>query len=677
MIPNVWNAELSPFPREELNPLNPSSACQVTMYLKAEAAKLARLSQLDLPENLTLDDLKRFQQKLRKKIWEKLGVKYDGSLPLDIRIYDTVECDTYCIRKLIYQSRPGIYATALLYVPYDAEKKKNTVPAVIHVHGHHPNGKINPEVQTTVSALVKKGFVCLSVDAFGTFERACEHGVPEYHGNFIGSAMFNIGETLMGAQLVDNMRGIDLLESLPYVRKDKIGVTGASGGGNQTMYLAAMDPRIAVAMPVVSVGSFESYVTGVNCVCELLPDGMTFTEEASVLALIAPRPLRIGNAFYDVNHTFSVAEMLKTYGQVEKIYQALGCSHCIAYSVTPEVHGYRKHQQEALLGWFQWHLMGRGEGGTQAVPELTVFPPHELQVFAKGEDRPTEVRSIDVHCRLVGEELRKKMLQTSSFSSQEKRRVLKKLLRLRSLPGQYDLISYSPRNGFDRYALAVGDRLIPILVKNGSRKGKYQLVLHPEGKQQFTDDELLQYQKNGETLVCIDLYGEGETAQLNMINGYRHQLMRQLLWLGRSVPGEWVWDILAVIRVLRQKFKAETIQVTGLREAGVCAAFAAALTPDERFSVVAEDAPASLLFRRDSIRTFVCDAFAEKHAGCLYSPMLSIPQFLNWGDISLVCALGDDRIRFVSPRAFDGTAYTQAEEKAFEEEIQLLQQRLN
>ena len=157
------------------------------------------------------------------------------------------------------------------------------------------------------------------------------------------------------------MRGIDLLESLPYVRKDKIGVTGASGGGNQTMYLAAMDPRIAVAMPVVSVGSFESYVTGVNCVCELLPDGMTFTEEASVLALIAPRPLRIGNAFYDVNHTFSVAEMLKTYGQVEKIYQALGCSHCIAYSVTPEVHGYRKHQQEALLGWFQWHLMGRGE----------------------------------------------------------------------------------------------------------------------------------------------------------------------------------------------------------------------------------------------------------------------------------------------------------------------------
>ena len=54
-----------------------------------------------------------------------------------------------------------------------------------------------------------------------------------------------------------------------------------------------MDERIAAAMSVVSVGSFESYVYGMNCMCELLPDGLTFTEESGVLALIAPRSFSI------------------------------------------------------------------------------------------------------------------------------------------------------------------------------------------------------------------------------------------------------------------------------------------------------------------------------------------------------------------------------------------------
>ena len=150
--------------------------------------------------------------------------------------------------------------------------------------------------------MAKAGYVCLAPDAFGVFERACDCHVREYHGGFPGGALLNIGESLMGEQVVDNMRAIDVLQSLDFVIKEKIGATGGSGGGNQTMYLSALDERIAAAMPVVSVGSYESYVNGVNCICELLPDGLTFTDEASVLALIAPRPLNIRNALYDCNH---------------------------------------------------------------------------------------------------------------------------------------------------------------------------------------------------------------------------------------------------------------------------------------------------------------------------------------------------------------------------------------
>ena len=676
MLPKVWNAELPPFPREGLNHLESSPTCQVTMKLRAEAARLARLSQLDLPENVTLPELKKFQTALRKKIWAKLGCKYDPSLPLDVTYYETTVCDTYCIKRLIYQSRPGIYATALLYLPNGVDET-HKAPAVIHVHGHHPDGKINPLVQTTLTGLVNEGFVCLSVDAFGTFERATVHAVADYHGGFPGSALFNVGETLMGAQLVDNMRGVDLLQSLPYVKKDLIGATGASGGGNQTTYLAAMDTRIAAAMPVVSVGSFESYVTGVNCVCELLPDGLTFTEQTGVLALIAPRPLRIGNAHFDVNHTFSVTEMLKSYGQLEKLYQTLGVPHLLAYTIAPEVHGFRRQQREAMMGWFLKHLKGIGEGAPIAEKELAIFPPEEVQVFAKAEDRPEKVRTTAVHCRMMGDLLREKLLATPAFSAAEKRKELKKVLRFRPIAREYTLQKYNAAKGFERYALSMGDHLIPFLVRPGTKKGKYHIFAGSEGKGALTAEELAIAERDKEaSLVLFDPFGEGETAQSNVILGLRSQTTRQLLWLGRSLPGEWIYDLQCLIKCLRQKFKAKDLHITGLREMGVCAAFTAALMPEESFTVTALDAPASFLFRHESIPTFRGNAFVPRLNGCLYSIMLAIPGFLPWGDMSLVAALAGGRVAYDSPRAYDGTPYTEEERKAFEKETALLRSRL-
>jgi hypothetical protein len=95
--------------------------------------------------------------------------------------------------------------------------------------------------------------------------------------------------------ITDNIRGVDLLSSLTYVDAQHIGATGSSGGGNQTMWLTAMDERIKAAVPVVSAGTFQAYVMGTPCICEVLVDGLTFTEEAGVLGLIAPRAIKMCN----------------------------------------------------------------------------------------------------------------------------------------------------------------------------------------------------------------------------------------------------------------------------------------------------------------------------------------------------------------------------------------------
>ncbi|MCI5780035.1 MAG: acetylxylan esterase [Lentisphaeria bacterium] len=667
----VWNAELPPYPREGLNPLEPSADCPVTMLLKQEAAKLARLHQLDAPE--TPAALRRFQRKLRAGIWSKLGTAYDPTVPLDVKEYGTLRREGFSVRKLTYQSRPGIHVTALLYVP----EGEGPFPGVIHMHGHTPEGKLSERIQLTSLSLVKNGYVVLAVDAFGVYERAVQCHTAEYHGGFLGGALLNLGESLMGEQVVDNMRGVDLLASLPFVRKDRIGATGASGGGNQTMWLSALDERIAAAMPVVSVGSFESYVDGVNCVCELLPDGLTFTEETGVLALIAPRPLNIGNAFWDVNHTFSVSEMLKTYHQVEEVYWKLNVPGNIRFTVANRVHGMMDEQREAMLGWFALHLKGEGNGNPVREPVSVPEDIRKLSVFPDPSARPAEVRTTDVHCRIVGAELRKRMLETPRFDAAAKRRELARVLRLRPLPGGQRVIRYADRDGFRRLALEAGDHLIPIVMRPGTVGGKYTVLLHPDGKAALTDAAIAAAGADGATVVMFDPFGAGETARSNHLLGMYHQTFRQLLWIGRSLPGEWVFDILAVVRMLKRTFRADSVLVRAEQEAGMCALFAAALGRGD-FAAEIVNAPASYLFRSDSIRSYARDTLYDRSVkGGLYTFMLPLPGFLRWGDISLAAALcpsGD--VKFLSPRAYDGTPYTAAEEADFLAECAMLRRKL-
>ncbi|MBR7130787.1 MAG: acetylxylan esterase [Lentisphaeria bacterium] len=666
----VWNADLPPFPREGIFHLEPADDCPVTRLLCTEAGRLSRLSQFEAPADMA--ELRAFKKKLRKKIWEKIGTVYDGSLPLDVKIYGKVQRDGYTITRLTYQSRPGVHVTGLLYIP-DGD---GPFPGVMHMHGHSNVGKFGDRIQLTSQALVKAGYVCLTVDAFGVYERACDCHALEYHGGFPGGALLNIGESLMGEQIVDNMRGVDLLESLDCVIPHCIGATGASGGGNQTMYLAAMDERIKVAMPVVSVGSYESYVNGVNCICELLPDGLTFTDEAGVLALIAPRPLNIGNALYDCNHTFSVGEMLKTYHLVERVYWNLGVPENLRYTVANRVHGMHDQQRQAMIGWMDLHLKGIGSGNPVESFEGVVEPPEALRVFASAKDRPAEVCGTDVYCIRQGKMLREKMLASGGFDRSSTLAGLAKVLRLRKLPAQMPLKRYKDVDGIGRYALDQGDHLLPVLVKPGEAKGKFKLLLSPKGKADVSGKWVAEASADGSTVVLCDLFGSGETARSNHLLAGFHQTLRQLLWIGRSLPGEWTLDIMALVKMLKKDFKAADIRIEAEKEVGLSAVFAAALSKDD-FTVKAIDVPGSLLFCRESIPSFVNDPFKYwSLPGALYTPAMSLPGFLKWGDVSLAAALAEGKVEFVSPRAYDGTLWSAERVKEFTAEVAALAGKL-
>ncbi len=664
----VWNFDLPPYPREGIFHLDMSENCQVTRFLKFEAGRLARLNQLDVFSSIA--DLRRFQKSLRRKLWRKFGCTYDNSLPLEVKELGTIQEEGFRITKLIYQSRPGISVTALLYVP----EGKGPFPAVIQMHGHNPEGKFGVNPQSMALGLVKSGYVCLNVDAFGAFERAHTSHRSENHGGFVGAALLNIGETLLGAQVVDNMRGVSLLESLPFVDRKRIGATGASGGGNQTMWLAAMDERIAAAMPVVSVGSFESYVYGMNCICELLPDGLTITEESGVLALIAPRYLRIGNALYDCNHDFSVSEMQKTYHPVEKVYRNTGFNDRISFYVADRVHGFSDRQREAALGFFAMALKGEGNGNPLPEPDYSIKPREELYLWKNPDGRQNNgVCSIQEYCRSAGEKLRQEYLNKKEFSVRQCRAELKKMLRMPDIPA-VTLHKYNAENGVQRFAVESGNHLIPFLLIPGRERNSYKIVTHPEGKALLSNDELEKFASDGSTLILPDLFGTGETAQGNNTIGLHHQFFRQLLWTGRTLAGEWTFVLLSLAKALKKDFKAGEIRIAGMLETGLAAICANVLGRDID-AVEAVNTPGSMFFDWQSIN-FNGGAFEKYLPGGIYSLTFNLPGFLQWGDVSLAAALGHGKVEFTSPRTADGTPFTDDEILNLNQEREIISNRI-
>jgi hypothetical protein len=265
------------------------------LYIEAEAA--TRFSVNQLPNNLDDWDIQR--DEIRDAIIESAGIELvDSGLPFDVQETGTITLDGYSIKNIAFQSLPGVYATANLFIP-DGE---GPFPAVIVMLGHWEEGKL--QAQPIGHTLAQNGYVGLIMDPWGAGERTTNFGEFEYHGGSLGASLMNIGRTLLGIQVSDNMRGVDYLASLPYVDSNNIGATGASGGGNQTMWLAAIDDRIKAAVPVVSVGTFESYVLGHNCICEVLVDGLTYTEASGVLGLMAPRALKMHNHKRESNPAF-------------------------------------------------------------------------------------------------------------------------------------------------------------------------------------------------------------------------------------------------------------------------------------------------------------------------------------------------------------------------------------
>ena len=612
-----------------------------------------------LPDNLK--DWEKYRDQLRNRIIDKTGLVLNPKLPLNMKETGSIIMQGYVIRNISFQTRPGVYATANLYIP----EGKGPFPGVVLMCGHSNNGRFYDKYQSVGHTLALNGYVALAVDPWGAGERTTTHGLSEYHGANLGASLMNIGESLMGVQISDNIRAVDLLNTLPYVDSEKIGATGASGGGNQAMWLAAMDERVKAAVPVVSVGTFESYVMRSNCICELLIDGLTFTEEAGVLAL--SKAIMPSNHLRDAP-SFLPKEMVRSYENAKPIFKMLGAENNISNNIFDLTHGYHTEDRKAMLGWFDLHLKGIGTGTAKNEQPFELVPEEKLMTFISGQ-RDKEVMNTSSYCLLRGNDLRSAYLRKDIFDSEVKRNELVNILRINERSALKEVHQYTSLRGWDRFALETTDgKLIPILhhAPVNSSLG-YMLISNPGGKNAISAELINEIKKKGQGLVIVDLSGTGEVSSSKENAGNKsmvlHTQSRSELWLGKTILGEWVKELSVVTGFLKSSYKARTVSLDGSKESGLAGLFLAATGGDVN-DIILRDAPLSYLFdSRGSVDFF--------------SMGIHLPGFLNWGDISLAAALSGKNIRVINPLTMSGEKISGEELRSYQEEFKKIRRISN
>ena len=325
---------------------------------------------------------------LRRKLTSSLGV---GLLPwppdLRARTVGTIVRPGYRIDRIVFQTLPGVLVPAHLYLPAGAEGR---VPAVLFYVGHWwPDGKTKPDFQAFCINMARLGFVVLAWDPFGQGER----GISSRDHRRVEALLVGISQ--QGFAEYETRCALEYLLSRKEVDPHRIGMTGASGGGYNTWITAALDDRIAVAVPVVGTSEFYEQIAVTRELdwyqaaehCHFVPGLIRYANNHELLAMLAPKPLLIVSASKD--QSFPVEGVREVYDYGRGLYGTYESSAKIKFfEDSEEGHGYQKRKREAAYGWFLRWLGGRGDGLPFAEPETTTdpFDSAEMRCFPAGRN---------------------------------------------------------------------------------------------------------------------------------------------------------------------------------------------------------------------------------------------------------------------------------------------------
>jgi len=349
-------------------------------YFRAQTSRLASEA---WPAVKTLDEWNSRRDLYRRQLAEMLGLwPMPERTDLKATVTGRIEQPQFVVEKLHFQSLPGLYVTANLYIPRGLQ---SPAPAILYVCGHSAQKQDGISFgnkagyQHHGAWFARNGYVCLVIDTLQLGEIEGLH-----HGTYREKQWWwhSCGYTPAGVEAWDSIRAIDYLVSRPEVDKERIGMTGRSGGGAYTWYTAALDERVRVAVPVAGITDMQNHVVdGViegHCDCMFMNNTYRW-DFGRLAALVAPRPLLICNT--DKDTIFPLDGVVRVHGQVREIYWLYNAEKNLGLIITEGPHKDTQELQVPAFKWFNRHFKKSDE--PIAMLAEKIFEPAQLRVFTQ------------------------------------------------------------------------------------------------------------------------------------------------------------------------------------------------------------------------------------------------------------------------------------------------------
>ena len=577
------------------------------MEREAEALVESRKRSLDLASS---EAMARRRELVRTQILRAIGGLPERT-PLNARTIGTLERDGYRIERVIFESQPKFYVTANLYLPAEGHAP---YPAVLYPLGHELGGKSNPTWQQMLGTLARRGYVALTWDPVGQGERVQLYSA-DLHDSMLRSSTTE--HTILGIQCLltgqhiarytiwDGIRALDYLLSRKEVDPERVAVTGNSGGGTHTAYIAAIDDRIKVAAPSCFITSWHWMMKtlGPQDAEQTFPgwlaEGLDYPD---FIYAAEPKPYLILSAIRDF---FPIDGARETYQEVKHVGSAPGSRLKVEMFEADDGHGYSQPRRMAAYSWLARQLRGQDDTALevpvepesaetlfctptgQVVTSLggeTVFTFNQRRAEQLRDSRPAPAGSTGLAA--YQERVRRAAVSRSGFKPGS---------------GPVRVTSYGTirRDGYRIEKLIYESEpgiLIPSLVyvpDSGPARKPAIVIAEGEGKSAAATvaSKLVQA---GVVVLSIDLRGMGETRiapDLNDSEFYRYfgdyeDGMTSIL-MNRTLAGMRAGDIVRGVDMLAGRPDVDKDKISALGRNGAAAPLLYAAVLDKRLKAVA------------------------------------------------------------------------------------------
>ena len=569
-------------------------------YWQRQAGQAAQRWQTDYEARKTPEQIAAYQAQLRRHFLEALG-DLPARTPLNPKITGTIQRDGYRVEKILFESQPRHFVSALLFLPA-APAFKPPYPGVLVPCGHAKDAKGHEAYQSVGALLALNGMAALVFDPIDQGERGQylgKGGWPELWGTQAHS-LVGIGSTLLGRNTArffvwDGMRALDYLQSRSEIDPRRLGCTGNSGGGTQTSYLMALDKRLQAAAPSCYLCGFPALLRTIGPqdaeqnIFGQLAFGM---DHADYLMMRAPMPILMCTATKDF---FDIHGAWETFRYAKRLYTRQGYPERVDLLENDEGHNYNVTQRQGVARWMARWL--RGQDLPIVEPAIKLLSEKEYQCSPEGQVlRLPGARSVYD----LNEEYENQLAprRAAQWKSDDRSQLLAQvrqragIRRLDQIPkAQIEKVDTWKRPGYciEKLLLKLEEGMVlPALcfLPDQAKPGQAVLYVHEQGKaaEAAPGGALERLVRQGHPVLTLDLRGTGQTkpADSEWKDVYTAYL------LGRSYVGLQAEDLLIAARCLKEHDPSGSsgpISLVAVGRAGIPALHAAAVEPDVFSSV--------------------------------------------------------------------------------------------